>query len=266
MKDLILLKLGGSLITDKSKPYTAKEDVIRRLAKEIKDSLSPKYNLLISHGSGSFGHTLASQYDTANGIKSADQINGLCQVQQVAIEINRIVNRIFLEEGLNVLSFIPSSFTSANNKTLDSIFIDPILTAAKLGIIPLVFGDIILDKKTGCCIYSGETTLDNLIPPLLNNGFSISKVIQVGATDGVYDQNGVTIPKISPLNFNSIKSVLAGSSATDVTGGMLHKVEESFKMAESGIDVFIINGIIPNNLHSAIVSFDCSNSTLITTK
>jgi len=266
MKKLILLKLGGSLITDKSKPYTARKDIIRRLAQEIKRSISPKYNLVIAHGSGSFGHTLAGQYDTANGIKSADQITGLCHVQQVAIEINRIVNRIFLEEGLNVLSFMPSSFTSADNKNLNSIYIDPILLAIKQGIIPLVFGDIILDKKIGCCIYSGEVTLDNLLPLLKKNGFLIPKIIQVGVTDGVYNQNGITIPKITPKNFCSLKSAIVGSTVADVTGGMLHKVEESLNMAKLGSDVYIINGNRPDNLFSTITSSKCGVSTLITVR
>ncbi|MFA5828373.1 MAG: isopentenyl phosphate kinase [Candidatus Shapirobacteria bacterium] len=266
MKNLILLKLGGSLITDKSKPYTARDDVIRRLAIEIKKSKSSKYQLLISHGSGSFAHTLASQYGTADGAKTEDQIKGLCQVQQVAIEINRIVNRIFLDEGLNVLSFVPSSFTTSDNKDLNSLYIDPIVIALKLGIIPLVFGDIILDKKIGSCIYSGEANLDNLIPPLQSNGFSISKVIQAGTTDGVYDENGTTIPIITPQNFPSLRSALKSSTVADVTGGMLHKIEESLNMAKTGTDVFIINGTHPDNLFSAIVSDDCSKSTLITTK
>ena len=60
MKDLILIKIGGSLITDKTKPYTTRPEVIKRIAKEIKEAVSEKdVNLIIGHGAGSFGHQSA---------------------------------------------------------------------------------------------------------------------------------------------------------------------------------------------------------------
>ena len=53
----IFLKLGGSLITDKDKPYTARTQVIADIAKEIVAArkTDPDMELLIGHGSGSFG-------------------------------------------------------------------------------------------------------------------------------------------------------------------------------------------------------------------
>jgi len=145
MKELILIKLGGSLITNKNNR----------------------------------------------------SVYGLAIVQRDAFKINRIVNEIFLEIGLPVLSFMPSSFTFAQNKKLNKLFTDPIIKALEIGALPLVLGDIILDKKNGCCIFSGETTLDNLIIPLQKAGYSIKKVIQCGITEGIYDDKGKTIPLIT---------------------------------------------------------------------
>lgn len=263
MKKIILIKLGGSLITDKTKSYTAKPEVISRLSGEIKKAQLLGYKILISHGSGSFGHTLANRYGTANGIKNKEDIKGLCLVQQDAIAINRIVNQIFLKNKINCLSFMPSSLTYTQNKQLKAIFTEPIITALELNIVPIVFGDIILDKKIGCCIFSGETTLDNLISPLLNHGFKIEKVIQCGTTNGVYDRDGKIIPIITHKNFGGLKEAITGAEQTDVTGGMLHKVEESLKIAGQGIKVYIINGQKKGNLLKAIIS-QSVNGTLIT--
>ena len=254
MKKLILIKLGGSLITDKNKPYTAKLKAVSRLAKEIKKAHLQGHKMIVSHGSGSFGHTLANQYQTANGIKNQRDIRGLCLVQQDAIAINRIVNKIFLKNKLDCLSFVPSSFSFSQNKKLKTVFIEPLIAALKMNIIPIVFGDIILDEKIGCCIFSGETTLDNLSSQLMTNGFKIEKVIQCGTTDGVYNPQGKTIPQITSRNFEKFKSWISGAKETDVTGGMLHKVEESLKMAKLGIDVYIINGKRKNNLYEAVAS------------
>lgn len=177
-----MIKLGGSVITDKSQPYTAKSEVISFLAQEIKEAWDKGYRFVISHGSGSFGHTSAAKYQTADGLKKKEDVFGLAKVQDDAFKINRIVNEIFLKEGLPCLSFMPSSFSFSSNKKLTGIFVKPIIEALKIEALknealPLVFGDVILDDSLGCCIYSGETTLDNLIKPLEKAGFKIIKVI-----------------------------------------------------------------------------------------
>lgn len=249
MKKLILIKLGGSVITDKNKPYTAKSEIIRSLTQEIMAAWRRGYRFVVSHGSGSFGHTSAAKYGTAEGLKS---VYGLAVVQQDAVAINRIVNKIFLEEGLPVLSFAPSSFTLSGNKCLIKIFVEPVIEALKIDALPLVFGDVILDKKLGCCIYSGEKNLDNLIKPLKEAGYSVSKMIHCGSTDGVYDKNGKTIPTITLKSFKKFAGVISYSSSTDVTGGMLHKVEECLAATEKGINSLIINGSMKGNLKKAI--------------
>lgn len=77
MEKLILIKLGGSVITDKSKPFTARPGAIKRLVGEIKQAGKIyKGKILIGHGSGSFGHTVAAKYKTQEGIDKKDSING----------------------------------------------------------------------------------------------------------------------------------------------------------------------------------------------
>ncbi|PIU28833.1 hypothetical protein COT08_00220 [Candidatus Woesebacteria bacterium CG07_land_8_20_14_0_80_44_9] len=255
MRKLILIKLGGSVITDKAKPFTARPLVIKRLALEIKKAknLLKNTSLIIGHGSGSFGHTLASKYQTQMGLINKNSTKGLCQVSNIAVEINRIVLKEFLGVGINVFSFSPVSYIYSSSDKLEDVFLEPIKKALELGLIPLVYGDVIFDAKKGFCIYSGEKTLD-VLAVKLSKYYKIDKIIMVGDTDGVYDAAGKTIRKISPRNFPQVKKILGGSKSIDVTGGMLHKVEESLKLARKyRISTLIVNGGKKGNLFKSIL-------------
>ncbi|MFN2297565.1 MAG: uridylate kinase, partial [Anaerolineales bacterium] len=74
----VFLKLGGSLITEKGRARTARPDVLRRLADEIAQArnASPDLQIVLGHGSGSFGHTVAQQFGTAGGVRTAEEWRG----------------------------------------------------------------------------------------------------------------------------------------------------------------------------------------------
>lgn len=239
MKNLILIKLGGSVITDKSKPFTSRTANIDRLIREIKKNYISKNNdLIIAHGAGSFGHVPASKYQTAKGNFGKDSVLGLCLTADAAIKLNRIVIERFLKQKLNVISFAPLSFTY-NSK----ININNIKKALQIGAIAVTYGDVIMDDKQGFHINSGEMTLDNIATALYKNYKKVT-VVYYTDTDGVYDGNKKTIPLITPKNFKDIKKFLVGSSNTDVTGGMIHKVEESLKIASKlGAEIIVTNGL-----------------------
>ena len=55
----VVVKLGGSVITDKSKPFSYRSDVVSALAEEIASS---DEKVVVVHGGGSFGHTVAKQH------------------------------------------------------------------------------------------------------------------------------------------------------------------------------------------------------------
>lgn len=261
MKKLILIKIGGSVITDKSKPFTARPEVIRRLAKEIRtarEKLGKDTLFLIGHGSGSFGHTIASKYQTQKGLINKDSLKGFVLTSEAAVDINRIVLKEFIKAGLPVVSFSPISFTYSNK-----VFLEPILKSLELGFVPLIYGDVVFDIEKGFIIHSAEKTL-SILARELRNSYKIEKIIECGDTDGVYDSREKTIPIINSKNFKEVKKWITESKATDVTGGMIHKVEESLKLAkEAKIPTILINGNKRGNLLKAINNQSHSGSWIL---
>ncbi len=110
MKKIILIKLGGSLITDKNNPFTANIEVIERLASEIKQIIDEdKYRLIVGHGGGSFPHVPAKLYQTQKGFINDKSPYGMGLVQDSASQLNRIVIKKFLENQIRAFSINPSS-------------------------------------------------------------------------------------------------------------------------------------------------------------
>lgn len=249
MNDLTFVKLGGSVITDKSKPYTARHYIIEQLAKEIKQARQVKeLDIIVGHGGGSFPHTSAAKYQTHLGVIDDKGWEGFAKVQNDAAKLNRIVVDIFLKNNINAVSVQPSAICMCENRKIIDFHTESIKQKLKNNIIPIVYGDVALDKKQGFCIISTEEIFRYLGPAL-----GCKKIILVGKVDGVLDENNKVIPEITKQNFNEIRKHLQGSDGTDVTGGMLHKVEKMLELTEKGIETLIINGEKENNLKDALM-------------
>ena len=90
MSDLTLIKLGGSLITDKrtEKAYRAERaDAIAAAIRQALDTI-PGVQLVVGHGSGSFGHMAAKRHDTIAGVSGAEQWHGFAEVALAAASLN----------------------------------------------------------------------------------------------------------------------------------------------------------------------------------
>lgn len=255
MSELVLIKLGGSLITDKTKPLTARPAAIRRLCREIKTALDQnELQLILGHGSGSFGHSVAAKYRVQDGLKTKSALQGLPLVADAAIALNRLVIQELLAQGLPAVSFAPLSFLLARNQLPQQVFLSPLLQALNLHLLPVTYGDVILDSKNGFTIFSTEKIIDALAVHLQADQLKI-RIIYCSDTDGVYDPKGQTIPEITPANFDNFKQSITGAAATDVTGGMLHKVTASLSLAQKlGVNSLIINGNRKGELTRALLT------------
>ena len=255
MKNLILIKLGGSLITDKTKPFTPRLDVIKRLSREIHEARQEKeIKLIIGHGGGSFPHKPAKDYRTNEGIINKESYKGISLVQDAASRLNRIIVSSLIEAGENAISVQPSAGLITENGRIKDWYLEPIEKMLKNNILPVPYGDVAFDIKQGCCIISTEEILNYLAKT-----FESRRIILAGIVDGVFtsdpqkNPDAKFIPEINSKNYNEIKKYLGGSAGIDVTGGMLHRVERIFELTTLGIEAEIINGEKQDYLKRALL-------------
>jgi isopentenyl phosphate kinase len=251
---MTFLKLGGSLITDKRQPLTAKPEILRQIAHEIAEfrHLHPEIPLLIGHGSGSFGHAVASQHQTQKG--GADQAywNGFADVWQAARELNQILIEIFHQAGLPVISFPPSAGVISKDRELSSWDLQPMELALSHNLIPVVQGDVIFDSTIGGTIFSTEKIFQYICSQL-----HPERILLAGIEEGVYSnpqEPENVYPKITPSNFDGIRFAISGSQAADVTGGMLTKVEMMLTLVEKDreLRIQIFSGLKSDNIKKAL--------------
>jgi len=257
-KNLVLLKLGGSLITNKMIISTALPQVISRIAKEIKSAQekNPDLQILLGHGSGSFGHTAAKAHGTKEGVSSKEEWRGFNEVWHQASALNRIVIDSFHDKGIPAISFPASSSTITENGKIRDWNIPPIKKALDEDIFPIVFGDVVFDKEIRGTIVSTEDIFSYFAEKLRPQ-----RILLAGLDEGVFWDYPICeklIKEINPKNIKEIRPSLGGSAATDVTGGMTSKVEEMLSLVGKveGLEVQIFSGKENNSVKDALLGKD----------
>lgn len=262
-KPIVLIKIGGSLITDKKKKFSLKEENLNLVCQEIKKATTFKKLLIIGHGSGSFAHFPAKKYKTHLGVVNNKSIEGIAEVADAAARLNRIVVKKLLNYKVNAVTISPSSMMTTRNHKPKSVFLESLEKLLFLNLLPVVYGDQVFDIKKGCTIFSTERVLGFLAVSLQKKGYFIEKIIHCGTTQGVYDKKGKTIPLLSNKNFVKYKKSFKGSNGIDITGGMIHKVEETLLLAKRGIPGFVICGCQKNNLSKAVAGKKVNGTKII---
>ena len=224
MTNLIYLKLGGSLITDKSTPSTARLDVIQRLAAEIAAALkqNPEMQLILGHGSGSFGHIPAKKYGTRQGVRSLEDWRGFAEVWFQASTLNRLVIAALHLAGVPAITCAPSAGLLSTAGQVTNWNTTPIARSLAGGLVPVVHGDPVFDTELGGTIFSTEDVFAHLV-----SEFPPARILVAGIEPGVwadYPACTTILPKITPDSLAQAAQGLSGSAATDVTGGMESKV------------------------------------------
>lgn len=249
---ITLVKLGGSLITDKTQQATFRSEVMARLAQEIRSALdeNPDLQLIVGHGSGSFGHFEAKQHNTINGVKTSEEWHGFARVATIAAELNYLVSRELHSANVPVIRMQPSASAIAEDGVITHMALNSIEQSVHNQLIPLVYGDVVFDTIRSGTIVSTETVFSYLVQHL-----PIKQILLLGEVDGVYNTQKEVISHITPANFETYRAALGGSSGVDVTGGMLTKVQDMLRLATAPPypTVHIINGKTDGLLHATLL-------------
>src|SRR3989338_8591635 len=244
MKKLLVIKLGGAVVTYKNSPAPkVRISVIKRLVQEIKQISLLGYRIILVHGAGSFAHDLVKKYDLQHGMKTDQQKKAFRKTQQRMLKLNEIIMAQLSRAGLNAVSLPPHPFISQTGGKLNDFDVYIVKKQLDLNQIPVLFGDMVLDDKWGCSVLSGDT-----IVCFLGQKLKAEKVIFLSDVDGIYDSDPKKNPSaklISEINNKNFNQVLRGLSPTgreDVTGEMRGKILQ-IKVALKRIQIMIVSGL-----------------------
>jgi isopentenyl phosphate kinase len=228
---MLILKLGGAAITDKTRANTANREGIRQIAKRLAAYRQP---ILLIHGAGSFGHIIAEQHDLQHGHQRPEQLPALVRLQQDLHTLNQIVVDALVEAGLPSVPIHPASMCVMENGRLVSLFMEPIERALKLDLIPVLYGDCVWDRAQTFGIISGDQ-----LAVYLANELKADRLAFGTNVDGVLDADGKVITRL-PLGAQ-ITDQTQGPRRSDVTGGMMGKLDEISHLNNPSARTWIFN-------------------------
>jgi len=256
---MFIIKLGGSVITDKSKECTFKQKIMDSLSEQIKKA---DKEAIIIHGAGSFGHILAKKYGLNQGYKRLEQIKGFSETHEKVQTLNSLVLKSLQKAGIPAVSISPHSTIKLNNHKLEKMNFQIFEEYLKQKFTPVTFGDVVLDKILGFSICSGDILVHSLA-----KHFKPEKVIFVIDEDGLYTSNPKIDKKAKLIEKTTIKELENLTTKldehADVTGGMKGKIENIKKITELGIDTILLNGNKADRLYQVLVGEETKSTTVI---
>ncbi|HXV38399.1 MAG TPA: isopentenyl phosphate kinase [Nitrosopumilaceae archaeon] len=234
---MILIKLGGSIITNKKKPLTPNVSAINRIASKLKKIKEP---IIVIHGGGSFGHYWSVRYDMHTKPAKYNK-KGISLVKNSMVALDKIILDSFLKNGLSPYCLPPTDFMLGNK--VDQKKVSEIAKIAKAGLVPISYGDVMWHGKNKFYILSGDRIM-GIISKILKPRL----VIFVLNVDGVYS-NMKTKKLLREIRREKTE---ISEVEMDVTGGMSRKIKEAISISKCGIKVFLVNGNKPNRIVNAV--------------
>ena len=234
MSERILVKLGGSVITDKKIDCAINHEKLSFVASAI--SRAGTGGIVIIHGAGSCGHPEAKRYRLDKGVV-AGQTEGIYVTHRAVSRLNDAVVENLREKGVAAVGVHPLQTAVADNGRLVAFEYRHLEKMLMLKMVPVIHGDVVMDLSRGACIVSG----DQLVR-FLAVGLNINRVGLATDVPGVLD-GGHVVPEITKKMAPSLQ--IGNSLHTDVTGGMRGKINELLDLAGAGIgsDIFHVSRI-----------------------
>lgn len=243
---MMLVKLGGSVVTNKGGFKEFRQETTARLAKEIANSGK---EVIIVHGAGSFGHVLAKKYSLHEGFKDPSQLKGLSEVMADVRELNLRIMRVLLEQGLRVISIPPSACGMMEDGVLVHLDTEVFVRYLDLGMAPVSFGDVALDRRRGFGICSGDQIIE-----LLARQLSPDRIIFCADVEGICTADPMRSKEaelIESVDRQVLERLPRTERCADVTGSIYGKLECMLRMADRA-ECLVINGNVEGRLEAAL--------------
>lgn len=229
-----VLKLGGSVVTEKDTPETVDQAALSRATTAIADreSETDDPSLVIVHGGGSFGHHNAAKHGVSRTSGTHDAV-AITEIHRAMGELNTAVVEALQSRSVAALPVRPLSVAvRANGLTVPLQQVEAMLAE---GFVPVLHGDVVTTRGAGATVLSGDD-----IVVALAESLGAQRVGLCSRVPGVLDENDDVIDRIE--SYEAVASVLGESEDTDVTGGMAGKIERLLDL-DTPASVFDLDGL-----------------------
>lgn len=247
----VVLKLGGSVITHKDVPFSANEANIGRLAEEIAEARVPQ--LVIVHGGGSFGHPLAKKYAIKDGFNGkSSQLLGFSETHQAMVTLNNMILKALIHCNIPALTMAPSSIIVSKSGRIVARIDERLKSLLHLGLVPLLYGDAVLDSDKGFAILSGDQLVASAAIQL-----NAERIVIGVEGNGLFKSDpkegrGDLIRTCTLRQLKELQKKVRKTTVHDVTGGMQGKIAELIPAVEKGITVVVVNACKPRRVYKAL--------------
>ncbi|MFB6086623.1 MAG: isopentenyl phosphate kinase [Halodesulfurarchaeum sp.] len=231
-KPPVVLKLGGSVITEKGAPETVDEEGLAAAAEAI--GTADVERLVIVHGGGSFGHP-AAEAAGASIDSGTNDVRAIREIHDAMGRLHGTVLDSLQSEGVRAVPVRPLSAGYRMDSGAVHLQTDQLSAMLAEGFVPVLHGDVFTTEGAGATIVSGDELVVSIGRDLDAEAIGLCTTVS-----GVLSSSGAVIPEIT--DFEAVSDVLGGSDATDVTGGMAGKVRALLEL-EATAQIFDLEGL-----------------------
>lgn len=263
---LYILKIGGSVVTQKNRfGSSIRKKLIEKIAHSIKETMGKKkFQLILVHGAGAGGHQLAKRYKLRSGAgKDKRRWYGSFLSRVANQKLNTAIAEIFINEGLSVVSMHTASVIIQKNEKIADCNLKIIKEALQNNCVPLLYGEMVFDKKIGMSICSGDA-----IVPYLAKKLNAQKIFFASDVSGIFTKNphiNKSAKIIEKIIWSDVKkkAKLTGSHNIDVTEGLLGKVKKLGVLKNTSVKcVEIFNGLSEINYSKVLLGESFPHTTI----
>ncbi|MGI0148907.1 MAG: isopentenyl phosphate kinase [Thermoplasmata archaeon] len=245
---MLLVKLGGSVLTEKSRLRTPRSAAIRRLAIEVASVREP---VLVVHGAGSYGHIRASRHRLNEGGSTPAKRSAAARVQADVRELDHLVVDALNRAGLAAVPIPPAAVLALDDGRVSTMDLTPFLEFSSMGFTPVTFGDVVRDLRRGFSVCSGD-----LLMLELARAFRPDRAVFAADVDGLFTadpkrrRSARLLETVGPQDLAMIE--FSSAARTDVTGSIEGKVRRMFEIADHVGECLIVNGNVKNRVRDAL--------------
>jgi|GEM_PF-1457319 len=239
-KDMRIIKIGGSIITDKNRFQACDIANIRKIGSALSKVKKP---FIIVHGTGGFGKIPALKYRYVDG-EVRPGLVPCARIKAGVLKLHSVLISEFSRKGLDVVGFRADSMAEVSGSLIKKMRKDFLIKWLRMGFIPVVCGDMVCDEKKGLSICSSDRVAAHLAAL-----FKAKELIFLTDVDGIFDEKGRVFAEISKKELGKFVQRLP-KSPMDVSGGMRGKIEALLPYIHCSFVVRIINGLKKESLES----------------